>query len=152
MMWRNILQRVGVVGAIFFFIMPLVVWGQVDTNQPVKTTQPVVKAEQSGIIYVCYDENKNPAPCDKFSDLIGAINFFVNRAIQLALLFSVVPNTYAGWLYLNTGSSPGNKDKAKKMLTNVALGIVIMLAAWLIVSLITNALVKPDVTSGFENK
>jgi hypothetical protein len=38
------------------------------------------------------------------------------------------------------------------MLTNVALGIVIMLAAWLIVSLITNALVKPEVTSGFENK
>ena len=42
---------------------------------------------------------------------------------------------------MTTGSNPGNKAKANKMFMNVAIGIFFMLAAWLIVKLITNALI-----------
>ena len=91
----------------------------------------------TGIVYYCVDGN-----CD-FNDLIAAVKLVVNWASLFALAFSVVVIVVAGARYMMSGGNAGERTKANKMLFSVVKGIVFILAAWLIVTLITNALVNP---------
>lgn len=82
-----------------------------------------------------------------YDDLIRAIKKFFGVAIPLALGFSVVVIAYAGYNYMISGSSPGKRTEANNMLQKVVIGIFFMLSAWVIVTLITNSLLKTDVNT-----
>ena len=80
---------------------------------------------------------------DHFIQLIqNVINFLlVTIAIPLAtILFS-----YAGWLYLSAAGDSGKISQAHEIFKNVVLGLVLALAAWLIVNTIANALLDKSV-------
>ena len=117
-------------------------------------------AGQTGISYECapvgaVDSQGNPIKdangnqimlygnCT-YSDLISAVSKFTTFAVEdIALPFSVIVIAYAGFLYLTSGGNQAQLNRAHGMFTKVALGIVWVLAAWLIVTLITNALLTP---------
>ena len=103
--------------------------------------------DKTGITYECATEVNGVMVYGEctFQDLIAAVKKVVDIAVKLALSLSVIAITYAGFLYMKSGDNPGDRKRANKMLLNVVKGIVFILAAWLIVSLIANALLRPGV-------
>jgi len=78
--------------------------------------------------------------CD-FNDLMTLINNFINFLIfTLALPLAAIVFAWAGFLFMTSGGDSGKRTKAKGMLINVVIGLVIALAAWLIVQTILQSL------------
>lgn len=73
-----------------------------------------------------------------------AQNLF-NAGVYIAVFLSAMLFAYAGWLYLSN-EAIGAKDQARKLFTNVAIGLVIILSAWLIVDTLMSQVLKNSVT------
>ena len=69
----------------------------------------------------------------------------MNTLTTLALSFSVVVLVVAGFKYMTSGGNASKRQEANKMFTKVIIGIVVVVAAWLIVRLITSTLLDPSV-------
>jgi ABC-type nickel/cobalt efflux system permease component RcnA len=69
----------------------------------------------------------------------------MNTGIFIAIFLSAMIFAYAGWLYLSN-QAIGEQQRAKKMFANVAFGLVIILAAWLVVDTLMRTLLKDSVT------
>lgn len=77
--------------------------------------------------------------------LITVINNIISLAITLAIVFiAPIMIAYAGFLYVVNPVNPSGMSKAKGILQNTVIGIVVMLAAWLIVDAIMAVLYKPS--------
>lgn len=72
--------------------------------------------------------------------VIDVVNNLVTLALSLAVFIVVVVIAWAGILLVFTPTNPENKSQAKKMLINAAIGLVLALAAWLIVDKILETL------------
>ena len=101
------------------------------------------KNEETGITYECAsvgpDGKEIIGNCD-FQDLLNAVKKVMDYAVGFTLFFSVVVIAWAGFKYMISGDNSGERKKANDMLLSVVKGIVFILAAWLIVSLILRAL------------
>jgi hypothetical protein len=80
-----------------------------------------------------------------WSDLIQAINKIVGYAIMFALSFSVVVLAWNGFEIMMAGDNAGKRSSARKRMGNWAIGVAWMLGAWLVITLITNALLTDAV-------
>jgi hypothetical protein len=83
----------------------------------------------------------------------GALITIVNNIIALALTIAVIfiaplLIAYAGFLYLTSGASPANRGKANGVLTNTIVGLLVALAAWIIVDAVMAALYNPSAGAG----
>lgn len=96
-------------------------------------------AKQTGVTYECGD-GPTAGNCT-FDDLVAATQKFINYASLFAIAFSVVVIAYVGAEYMIYSDNPGKRATASKRLFSVLKGTVFILAAWLIVTLITKALV-----------
>lgn len=83
-------------------------------------------------------------PCD-YNKAIELVERIINFIIILIIPISAIAFVYAGALLLFSGASPDKRSKAKSVFLKVAIGIAIILAAWLIVKTI---LVSLGVDSG----
>jgi hypothetical protein len=72
------------------------------------------------------------------------INNIISFLLTLTIVF-VAPLmiSYAGFLFVVNPVNAGGKEKAKHVLTNTVVGIVIALAAWMIVDAVMAVLYKP---------
>ena len=104
-------------------------------------------AGTSGIVTVCKGSDGSDVPCDSFAQLVGAVMTVVKFAVSFALFFSVVILARAGWIYMNSGGSPGELKKAHAMFGKVIWGIAWVLGAWLVVNLIVTTLVNPSMVT-----
>jgi hypothetical protein len=96
---------------------------------------PFFYAYSAGIVPSCKD-----GICG-FSDLMLLVNNVIKFLLfNIATPLAGIAICYSGWLYLSSGGSSENVTKAKKILTNVVIGYVIGLAAWLIVKSIVVAI------------
>src|SRR3989344_341006 len=84
-------------------------------------------------------------PCD-FNALIVLANNIMSIAIYLAILVAVAMFAYAGFLYLTSAGDTGKMKQAHTIFTNAAVGFIFVLAAWLIITLILDALVCKEGT------
>jgi hypothetical protein len=90
-----------------------------------------------------------PTPCN-----FPALMVLINRVIHFILFDLSIPLAailfaYAGFLLITGGSSEEKRSTAKKIFTNVFFGLVIALAAWLIVETILHALGYEGAWIGF---
>lgn len=87
-------------------------------------------------------------PCDGtdcgFDDLIRMSSNLINWLIYISIPIAAVVFMYAGVLYVTAAGNPSRVSQAHELFKNVAFGLVIVLAAWLIVYTITNALLEDD--------
>jgi hypothetical protein len=106
-------------------------------------------AGKTGIVYECGDNTSSSYTAGNctFYDLVAATKKVINVAIEYALFFSVVVIAFAGFKYMKSGDNPGERKKANDMLKSVAIGIGWILAAWLIVTLITNTLLGSGINT-----
>lgn len=117
------------------YLIPVTTFGQADS------------APKDALVYEC--AGGKPGECD-WNDLISAVQKAVNWGATLAISISVVVVAYAGFVYMTSGGSPGERAKANKMFEKVAIGIFVILCAWLIVNLITSSLLKDELKNVFK--
>ena len=78
-------------------------------------------------------------PCD-FDQLVAFANSIIKFLIKIAFSVAAIAFVYVGWLFMTSGDNPGKRSDAIKILWKVFWGFVMMLAAWLIVSLVIRML------------
>lgn len=119
---------------IFLFCLPILLYAQA-----IGPTQQ----QNTGIVYDCANEHGNlssaPGECT-FQDLINAVNKVVTFGRDIALELSVIVLAIAGFKYMTSGGNASKRAEANQMLLKVVYGIIFIIAAWLIVNLITNTL------------
>ena len=80
----------------------------------------------------------------------GDLSTFVNRvfffAITLGAMLAVGRLSYAGWLYM-LGDNYGSLNRAKTIIGNVVIGLLILLSIWLVLNLINPQILNLDVLS-----
>lgn len=86
-------------------------------------------------------------PC-KLNDLIDLVRGIVSFLMfKVALPLSAVLFSWAGVVMMTAGGNETKIKEAKDIFLFVAIGILITLAAWLIVDTITGALLTPEYKS-----
>lgn len=103
-------------------------------------------AETTNTPFVFCNQSVDPAtgkfvgPECGWKELVELTQNLINQIILIAVPFAAIVFAYAGFKILSSGGNTSKMEEGKKMITKVAQGIVIMLAAWLIVNTIINAL------------
>ncbi len=82
-------------------------------------------------------------PCD-FLALMHLVRHLIDFVFFLAMPVAAALFAYAGWLYLSSSASPGNIGRAHGIFWSVLFGLLWVLGAWLVIKLISDALLKPD--------
>ena len=89
-------------------------------------------------------------PCDgfvnecDFTDFVQLAQNVVTFLILLSIPLATMAFAWAGWLLLTAGGNSGQVDHAKEIFWKVLKGFLFALTAWLIVRLITEALLNED--------
>ncbi|MDB5189191.1 MAG: hypothetical protein JWL82_148 [Parcubacteria group bacterium] len=68
----------------------------------------------------------------------------INFGISLGVLAATLAIAYAGFIFMMNSGNPEARGKARGMLINVAIGLVILLSAWLVVDFIMKTLYSGD--------
>jgi len=68
-----------------------------------------------------------------FSDFVNLIQRVIEYIIILVLPILAIIIAYTGYLFLTSGGNPSKRTAAKNAVTNALIGVVVILAAWLIV-------------------
>ena len=97
---------------------------------------------QDGGLVTC----KDGISCD-MCDFVDMINGLVTWLIGFLVLLAVLGLMIAGFKLVTSAGNEAAWSSAKQMFTNVIIGFVIVLAAWIIVDTIMKAFVASD--SGF---
>lgn len=90
----------------------------------------------------------------KFSGLYSSqdLTSFINRMFFLMIsiggMLAVGRLSYAGWLYM-IGDNFGNLKKAKGIVGNVVIGLLILLSIWLILMQINPYILNTDILQSF---
>ncbi len=90
----------------------------------------------------------------KFGGLYSSqdLTTFVNRMFFLMIsiggMLAVGRLSYAGWLYM-IGDNFGNLKKAKGIVGNVVIGLLILLSVWLILMQINPYILNTDILQSF---
>ena len=83
-------------------------------------------------------------PCDgsdcTWCSIVQMIQNLINYAIYLGVLATAIMFAYAGFLYLTDGGSSEKVGKAKKMFSEVLVGLVCILGGWLLIDTLMKAL------------
>ncbi len=95
-------------------------------------------------------QTANQATCPAgWGMLMTVVNNIISLLITLAIVFvAPIMIAYAGFLYVINPFSPNGIGRAKTILLNTILGIVIALAAWLIVDAVMAVLYNPAAAGG----
>lgn len=100
-------------------------------------------------------DTKNLIPCTDncgFNELMSLINNVISFILfKLAIPIAAISFAYAGFLLVTSGGNTERKSKAKSIFTNVALGLVFAVAAWLIVNTVLSILGYDGSWIGFGN-
>ncbi|MEZ6209461.1 MAG: pilin [Candidatus Paceibacterota bacterium] len=103
---------------------------------------------ENGVVVKCNTEldanGQFVDPCT-FDSVLAAIN----NVIDFLIYYMVIPIAaivimVAGFMYLTSGANPEKRKKARKMLLNLVIGLVLALAAWIIVKFILDGLGYED--------
>lgn len=115
--------------------------------------ETVAEIKQDGIVgsdcgYNINGQYKNEvrtAMCG-FADFLGLLNRIIRYIFVLVLPIAAMIFAYAGYLFMTSGGDSGKRSAAKKAMTNLIVGVIIIMCAWL---LIKTLLVGLGVEKGF---
>lgn len=110
-------------------------------------TSPLIALAQNN------NSSKDLFPCEgpdcRFEHLIMLAQGLTSRLFLYGMILSSIIFAYAGFLYLTSQDNPGKRSKANSILVNVAIGIAIMMVAWVAVKLIVTSLLNGNVWTPF---
>ena len=85
------------------------------------------------------EECKNPSGCG-CAQLVQLAQNILGTGIYIAVVLSAVLFAWAGLKYLTNAANPEQKSQAKEVIRNVVIGLVIILASWLVVDTLLKTL------------
>lgn len=89
-------------------------------------------------------EAKDGLPACDFNQLMQLAKNIINWLLMFSTAIAAACFFYAGYLYLTSSGNPSHVTRAHSIFKNVVVGIIIALAAWLIVNtIITTLVAKP---------
>ena len=94
----------------------------------------------AGLITVVPESCNGPGGCQSICDIAQIAQNVLNDAIYIAVFLSAVLFAWAGLKYLTNVANPGEVTRAKEIFFNVAVGLVIILAGWLVVDTLMKTL------------
>ena len=107
----------------------------------------VLVANAQGSLIPCGGTGQPACTFDHLITLVQrVINFLI---VDIAIPLSMVLFAWAGFLYMTAQGDPGKIKTGHTIFISVIWGLVIALAAWLIVNTITTALLTPGFKSQF---
>jgi len=115
------------------FLLPQFLFAQ-ETQNPGPTAQ---RETSSGLLPAC------GADCD-FNNLMQLANNVIRFVFVISIPIAAAAFAYAGFLYITAAGNESQIHHAHDIFVKVAIGFFFILAAWLIVYLITSTLLKPD--------
>ena len=78
--------------------------------------------------------------------IIEIVQHVINIGIALAIIGVVLVIAYAGFIFMTSAANPEARNRGKTLITNALVGLLVMLAAWLVVDFIMKAIYNPDAT------
>ena len=93
-----------------------------------------------------YNLSKGGKICN-FNDAMSLVKRIIEYIFVLILPIAAIIFAYAGFLFLTSGGSADKRKAAKKAMTSVIIGIIVIMAAWIIVKTIVGDLgfnVEPE--------
>ena len=99
-------------------------------------------------IVPCDGTNINGGKECTVCDIATVAQNVLNTGIYVAVFLSAILFAWAGWLYLTNVANPGQIDRAKTIFGNVLIGLLIILAAWIVIDTLMRTLVNPDAQLG----
>ena len=107
---------------------------------------PIVVAAETNLVFCNTgkpDASGNFSTNCGFPELIDLAQRFINFLIlKIAIPVAAVSFSYAGYLILTAAGNSGQVAKGKEVFVKVGIGLMWMLAAWLVVDLILTALLS----------
>lgn len=89
-------------------------------------------------------------PCDgpncNLCSLVTLIQNVLNFLIYLAVIGAALLFAWAGWLYLSSAEAVEQRKRANKLFWNVAIGLVVMIGAWLFVDTLMKGVLNADLS------
>jgi len=89
----------------------------------------------------------NGVDCD-VCDIAKLAQNTLNAGIYIAIFLSAILFAWAGWKYVTAGGESGKVKSAREIFTNVLIGLIIILAGWLVVDTIMKTFVSESATLG----
>ena len=102
-------------------------------------------AMAAGIPTIVPSDCNGPGGCQSICELAVLAQNVLNAAIYLAVVVSAVLFAWAGFLYLTNVANSGQHSRAVEVFTNVFIGLVIILAGWLVIDVVMRAFVGASV-------
>ena len=75
-----------------------------------------------------------------FNDVIRLVRRVIEYIFILVLPIAAIVFAYAGFLYITSGGDKKKRQAAKKAMTSVLIGIIVVMAAWVLVQTIVGGL------------
>jgi hypothetical protein len=75
-----------------------------------------------------------------FGGVLQLVQNGMNATVSFGIIICVIVIAFAGILWILTPTNPENHSQAKKVLTNAAIGLLIILSAWLMVDFVMKLL------------
>ncbi len=125
--------------------------GTITVTNPGAPTNAVAKLTPFGTCPL-WTPGTDIVPCDNvtnacdFNALMCMANNIIDALIYFSVLVAVAMFAFAGFKYLTAGGDMGAMKQARSIFTNVAIGFIFVLGAWLIVTLILQTLVSTSNT------
>lgn len=79
-----------------------------------------------------------------FNDFISLIQRIIEYIFVLVLPIAAIVFAYAGFLYMTSGEDSNKRTAAKNAMTNLIIGIAVIMLAWIIVRLVLKSLGVAD--------
>ena len=73
------------------------------------------------------------------TDFIGLVRKIIDYFLGFLGIICIAMTIYGGFLYVTAGAAEGGNEKAKKILTYAAIGIVVILLSFVIVNALLSA-------------
>ena len=126
------------------FFLKICAVGALSTILLVSAVPVPASAISMPSLIVCGGEivGQNDHPC-QFNDLYRLGQNIITFIFYLSVPAATVLFSYAGYLYMTAAGDPGQVEKAHEIFKNVAIGFIIICAAWLIVYTILESLINP---------
>lgn len=83
-----------------------------------------------------------------FNDFLILAQTIMNFIRDLSITVAVIMFTWAGVLYLTAAGAQDQIKKAHKIFTNVLIGFIVIISAWLVINTIANALLNKNPADG----
>jgi len=139
---KKLLSFLAGVVVVTLIVIPVITFAQ-TTNSTwfglVPCTEPDFPGTKGGTATLGGDPKG--VVCD-WNALVMLAQRLMNFAIMLSVPIGGATFAYAGFLLVTAGPDTGAREKAKGLIWNVVIGMLITLSAWLIVYLITSSLLR----------